>query len=96
MSGYKLSRRAEDDLLDMYIYGIERFGEAQGERYHIDMTACFALLATQPRMGREAATVAPGVRRHEHASHVIFYEEHGEGILILALVHARSIERLRL
>lgn len=96
MSSYALSKRAEADLLEIYIYGIETFGEAQAERYHQDMTACFELLATQPKMGREAKSIALGVRRHEHASHVILYEESGDGVLILALVHGRSVKRLKL
>ena len=40
--------------------------------------------------------IRPGVRRHEHASHVILYESVGTGVLILALVHRRSVRRLTL
>ncbi|MCC6920042.1 MAG: type II toxin-antitoxin system RelE/ParE family toxin [Alphaproteobacteria bacterium] len=96
MADYRLTRRAEKDLLDIYVYGMERFGEAQAARYHQDMSVCFELLASRPRMGRLAAAIAPGVRRHEHGSHVILYEEDREGVLILALVHQRSVRGLKL
>ncbi len=60
------------------------------------MEACFQLLADNPRLGREAKAIAPGVRRHEHGSHVILYEESGTGVLILAVLHQKSVIRLPL
>lgn len=95
MSSFRLSQRADSDLLDIFVYGIEQFGEAQAERYQIDMTRCFGLLADNPRMGRPADSIAPGVRRHEHASHVILYEEDADGVLILAVVHGRNVRHLK-
>ncbi len=94
MASYRLTQRAEGDLLEIYVFGIERFGLAQAERYHQDMELCFGLLAENPRMGREAPQIALGVRRHEHGSHVILYEETDSAVLILAIVHSRSMRRL--
>ena len=37
-----------------------------------------------------------GHRRHEHKSHVILYEPTDDGVLILAVVHGRSVRRLKL
>jgi toxin ParE1/3/4 len=53
------------------------------------------MLAENPRMGRAADAIAAGIRRHEHGNHVILYEERPGDILILALVHVRSVRRLR-
>ncbi|MCO6441977.1 MAG: type II toxin-antitoxin system RelE/ParE family toxin [Nitrococcus mobilis] len=33
--------------------------------------------------------IRPGIRRHEHESHVIFYREDDGGILVLAVIHRR-------
>lgn len=68
----------------------------QAERYKDDLARCFGMLADNPRMGRLAEIIAPGVRRHEHGSHVIPYEINVSGILVLAVVHGRSIRRLKL
>lgn len=97
MSSYRLTRQAEDDILDIFLYGIEQFGPQQARRYKDDLARCFEALARTPRMGRLAPAIGVGVRRHEHASHVILYEidDHG-GILILAIVHGRSIQRLKI
>lgn len=68
----------------------------QAARYRDSLEDCFALLAANPRMGRPAHRIAPGVRRHEHGSHVIFYRRDADGVLILAVVHARSLHGLEL
>jgi toxin ParE1/3/4 len=52
---------------------------------------CFSLIAANPRMGRLSPTVRPGVRRHEHGSHVILYREEEDYAVILAVVHERNI-----
>ncbi|RDJ21663.1 type II toxin-antitoxin system RelE/ParE family toxin [Bosea caraganae] len=96
MSSFSTTARADDDLLDIYLFGIERFGRLQAARYLADMHHVFTLLGENPRMGREADRIAPGVRRHEHGAHVIFYEEAGSGALILAIVHKAGVERLEL
>jgi toxin ParE1/3/4 len=58
------------------------------------MTRCFERLAENPRMGRKADEFAAGARRHEHARHVIFYDEQADGVLIIAIIHERSMRGL--
>jgi len=94
MSGYRLSNRADSDLFDIFVYGIDAFGEAQALIYQNDLDWVFRLLAENPRLGRLAPLVGPDIRRHEHASHVILYEEDEKGVVILAVVHSRNIRRL--
>ncbi len=94
MSEYRLTQDADDDLLKMFIYGFETFGLTQAEEYRDGMIQCFELLADTPRLGRKADEFAPGSRRHEHAQHVIFYDEQPDGVLITGIIHERSIRRL--
>ena len=94
MSKYRLTKDADGDLLKMFIYGFETFGLAQAEEYRDSMTRCFQLLSDNSRIGRKADEFAPGARRHEHARHVIFYDEQPDGVLITAIVHERCIRRL--
>jgi toxin ParE1/3/4 len=96
MKRYGLAKRAVADLYDIFLYGYEQFGEKQAEAYAEDLDHVFQLLADNPRLGRKAPTIAEGVRRHEHGSHVILYEDHPGGVTILAVVHARSVRRLAL
>ena len=96
MSDYGLTKRAEADLFDIFLYGYEQFGSKQAEVYAAGLEHVFQLLADNPRLGREAETIARGVRRHEHGSHIILYEEAPGGVLILAIVHSSSVKRLAL
>ena len=93
MAEYRLTGTAEEDLLDAFIYGFETFGQVQAEDYRQSMTRCFELLADNPRLGRRADDLAASVRRHEHGRHVIFYDEQPYGVLIIAIIHERSIRR---
>jgi toxin ParE1/3/4 len=47
-------------------------------------------------MGRLSDTIRPGLRRHEHGSHVVVYKEHPDQVLIVAVIHGRSVEGLKL
>lgn len=95
MNEYRLTRDADADLLELFLYGLETFGPAQAEDYRDSMRRCFELLADNPKLGRTVDELAPGARRHEHARHVIFYDEQLEGVLITAIIHQRSIRRVR-
>lgn len=96
MTEYALLQRAEADLFDIYVYGYRQFGEAQADAYAADLERAFQLLADQPQLGRKADAIRTGVRRHEHASHIVLYEKTDTGVLILALIHGRSVRRLAL
>ncbi|PSJ65792.1 type II toxin-antitoxin system RelE/ParE family toxin [Kumtagia ephedrae] len=96
MSRYRLSERADIDLLNIFIYGVENFGERQAKRYKGGLEGCFELLATQPRMGRLAGQFGTATRRHAHGSHVIFYEIEGDSILILTVIDGRALHGLDL
>ena len=93
---YTLTARAEDDLLALFLDGIEMFGLTQARRYKDELGHCFQLIASRPQMGRLAPSLGEGVRRHEHQSHIILSEEAQAAVIILAVVPARSIRLLKL
>ena len=50
-----------------------------------------ARLANFPRLGRLCPELAPDLRRHEVASHVLFYRETESGIRILRVLNSLSL-----
>lgn len=96
MGEYRVSDQADEDLLDIYMYGVDRFGRPQAVEYQLSFERCFELIADNRRMGRLSDTIRAGLRRHEHGSHVVIYKELPDHILIVAVVHRRSIEGLKL
>ncbi|MCO5159586.1 MAG: type II toxin-antitoxin system RelE/ParE family toxin [Mesorhizobium sp.] len=96
MSEFRLSKRADRHLRDIFLYGIESFGRRQADKYRAELDGCFAMLARHPRIGRTSPTIRAGMRRHEHGSHVILYREEADGVLIVAVLHARQVRGLKL
>ncbi len=51
---YVLSRKAEEDIISIYLHGLEHFGEMQADAYHSKLEACFEFLARNPLSTPEA------------------------------------------
>ena len=72
MADYRLSSRAEADLCGIADLPIETFGIEQARRYRDSLDACLQTLAKNTQLGRSAERLAPGLRRFEHRSHMVF------------------------
>ena len=86
---WRVSRRATADMEAIAYYTEERWGLAQALRYVDDIEARFAELARLPKSGRAAADVLSGLRASPLGSHVIYYRETLDGILIVRVLHGR-------
>ena len=88
---YRLSRKAEDDIIDIYIEGVARFGVRQADQYHDEIGKMFVLLAENPRMAHEREEISPPVRVHPFRAHLIVYliENNGD-IFIVRFRHAHE------
>lgn len=88
---YRLTRRAAEDVRKIYRHGVEIFGEAQAEAYHIHLEHLFTLIAENPRMARERSEITPPVRVHPAGSHLVIYSVKPSGdVLIIAIPNARE------
>mgnify|MGYP003580679656 CR=1 FL=1 len=89
MAKYRLSKRAYPDIVGIGDYTIERFGIEQARRYRDRLEDAFQALADHPNRGRPADDVAPGLRRWNYQSHVVFFRLEARGILIVRVLHQR-------
>lgn len=87
MTQIELTREAERDLIDIYLFGIEHFGTSQAERYATSLHSRIAFIADNPSAGADYSTVQKGLRRHEHISHAMYYRPTTGGILVLRVLH---------
>ena len=87
MAGFRLSRRAEADLLGIGKYTLHTWGKAQTVRYIRELEAFCQTLADTPALGRPCDDVRPGLRRMEHGKHVVIYRQKLTGILISRILH---------
>jgi toxin ParE1/3/4 len=88
---FRFSRRAETDLLSIGDYTLRKWGKAQSARYLGELETCCQTLADNPDLGRPCDDVRPGLRRHEHGRHVVFYRHERGGILISRILHQRML-----
>ena len=87
---YRLSRRAEEDLIQIYVSSVDAFGQTQGERYHDALEAAFDLIAEFPEIARERTEYDPPVRIHRCKSHVVIYLVEPQGPLIIRVRHTHE------
>ena len=91
MAKFRFSRRAEDDLLAIANSTLPKWGKAQAVRYIDELEVCCQKLADNLALGRVCDEIRPGLRRHEHGKHVLFYREERGGILICRILHQRML-----
>ena len=91
MAKFCLSRRAESDLQDIGEYTLREWGDLQAARYLGELEACCQMLADNPALGRACDRVRPGLRRHEHGKHVVFYRLERNGVLVSRILHQRML-----
>jgi len=61
---FRLSERAERDLIEIYHHTEEAFGAYQAEAYHSGLERTFDLLASFSRIGHAMAEIEFGVPWH--------------------------------
>jgi toxin ParE1/3/4 len=87
MESYRLTVKAEEDLSEIYSFGILNFGFDQGNKYLIGLEGLFRQLSKVPFLGRDASDLYPGLRMHVYKSHLIFYLVDESNILIVRILH---------
>jgi len=90
MKGYALTRGAEEDLEQIFRWGIEQFGANATERYLVELEMVFDHLVMFPGAARLRTDLKPPVRVYPQDAHVIVYEIEDDMIVILRVRSARE------
>lgn len=94
MRKYELSRAADRDLDDIYVYTFRQFGVLQADIYFESLEECLGKLAENPLLGVDASNVRTGYRRFVHQRHTLYYKKVRTGVRILRILGpGMSIER---
>jgi toxin ParE1/3/4 len=88
-NSFELTEDAERDIIDIYLYTLQKFGPLQAGKYTSELFGRISDIAAQPSLGRDFSDVHPGTRRSNQASHAIYYRQTGTGVLILRILHQR-------
>jgi toxin ParE1/3/4 len=91
MPSYRKTRRADEDLQEIYRYTRRTWGRAQAERYIRGLEQRFTALADNPLTGISREDLRPaGLRSVVHGSHVVFYQPQPYGVLIVRVLRGRQ------
>jgi toxin ParE1/3/4 len=97
MPTYRKTRRADEDLKEIYRYTRRMWGRDQAVRYIQGLQQRFIALADSPLSGTVREDLQPeGLRSFVHGSHVVFYQQQPYGVLIVRVLHGRQDVRAHL
>ena len=86
----KISNAARRDLDDLYDYGAATFGYRQADKYAEQILDAFRLIAAFPAASPSFPPNAR-VRGYVCGSHRILFEDTGDTVLVLRVLHARQL-----
>ena len=79
--------RAEQDLLDIWLYTFRTWGEVQADRYLDELDLGIRLLAENPNLGSDYSHICDGYRRFSINYHRVFYRFVDESLEIVRVLH---------
>lgn len=86
--------RAEQDLIDIWSYSFNEWGEAQADRYLDCLNEGFSLVAKNPQMCRQRKEFEQPVYIHLCERHLIVYVFDNKAVTIVRVLHeSMNIER---
>jgi toxin ParE1/3/4 len=92
MNSYRLSKEAEQDLEDLWVYLAER-DDIAADRQVAKLLDRFPMLAQFPNMGVARDSMLEGLRSFPVKPYVVFYVLIPGGVEILRIIHqARDME----
>lgn len=89
MPNYRLTPAAKSDLLEIWNYTVETWGEKQAEKYLLDIEFKLEQLAANPKLGRQRPEISPGYYSFPVSKHIIFYLHSDNHIDIIGILHGR-------
>lgn len=93
MPEYRLTRAAEQDLLQIAIFGIERFGAVRARSYYERLMDRFEELAGTPELYQEVDYIRKGYRRSVCGVHSIYYRVDGDIVEIVRVLGQQDLTR---
>ncbi|MEX2617093.1 MAG: type II toxin-antitoxin system RelE/ParE family toxin [Alphaproteobacteria bacterium] len=94
MKSIRVTRRAQAQLADIFLYSIEHWGDSIAERYRDSLIArLHALAAGEPPAGRSCGLlISPGrsdigLKYFREGGHFIVYRETADTLIVLDFIH---------
>ena len=91
MANYDLSKKAAEDLYDIWNYTYETWSERQADRYYAILEQAFENIVSDPMsVGKACDALVQGLRSYHIRQHIIFYALQANGrTLIVRILHEK-------
>ncbi|MBB3699491.1 type II toxin-antitoxin system RelE/ParE family toxin [Flammeovirga yaeyamensis] len=90
MANYKLSNVAKEDLIRIYRYGVEQFGEKQADKYFNS----FERIAQRPFSYESVDYIKSGYRKCVSGVDSIYFRVINESVEIMTIIGKHDLEKL--
>ena len=80
---------AETDLIEIWLYSYEKWGEAQAERYFDELERAIQQLGRNPELGQRCDHIREGFRLLRVNRHVVYYVVAPRFVRIVRVLHER-------
>lgn len=87
---YRLTTAAEQDLLQISLYGLQQFGPQQARVYYIRLVNRFEELAKTPELYQPVEHIRKGYRRSVCGAHSIYYRVQQDSVEIVRILGAQE------
>ena len=86
----ELTPRADQDLLDIWLYTAEAWSPLQADKYSDEFFETFQTLCSMPNIARERPDFDPPVRVHPTGQHLIVYRCDTHTLTVVRIVAQRQ------
>jgi toxin ParE1/3/4 len=93
MVAHRYSEPAVDDIEQLIIFTIKKWGRQQAQDYFNGLEEQVRLLAKIPKLGKLRAG---GLRAFPYRSHILYYLKDAEGITVARVLHSNMDPNLHL
>ena len=87
MATFKVSVKANQDLIEIGAYTQKKWGVEQRDNYLDELNDSFQSLADNPGLGHSCDTIRPTYRGYFTGKHIIFYKSYHYGVRIVRILH---------
>lgn len=88
MAEYYLTKKAVEDLTNIWNYTFEEWSESQADKYYGILLETFQNISDNPDLGKNYEGIAPGVSGFRINKHIVFYRIVNAGLIeIVRILH---------
>ncbi len=85
-----LSPAAQEDLREIYRYGLRHWGASQASKYLEKLKEHLWTLTEEPFIGRKRPELFPELRCFPIESHIVFYQVRPQKVEIIRVLHGQQ------